>query len=629
VTGFVYQFGDFRLDCQRFELQLNGRAVRVERKPLELLILLASRQGQLVTRAEIAERLWSSEVFVDTEHGINTAVRKLRHLLRDDAEEPRFIQTVTGMGYRFVAAVAVTGTSSIYPVTEDGGEADVFGRKGIEVVERTTAKTPGRIRWIFIGSSGALAAGLILFVAGQHPLVERLMLRDRQTAIRSIAVLPLDNLSREGAQEYFSDGMTDELITELAKNSTLQITSRTSVMPYKAKRPALPEIARTLKVDGILEGSISRSGDKVHMTLQLIRSDTDKHIWAESYDRDISATVGMAEEAAHDIAKELRSATVRVANSRRVNPAAHDAYLRGNFLWFRGQNEDAGKAFREAVELQPDYALGWVGLAEYYGVAADTSMNPLEAEPLQESSARKAVALDDQLAEAHGAYGAAILFVHYDPVRSLQELSRAIEIDPKYAQAWHTRARALSSLGRFDEAIRDQKQATLLDPFARPWGMAEVYGWARRCDEAIADARARIDYAPDVYFILADSYRCKGMGKEASEALERNYERIGDTRSAGAVHRAFERGGYKAVVRWRLEDLLKRSENGWVAPLEIAKCYAELGNREKALEYLELSYRVRCPDLLWIQSDPAFDFVHTDPRYRSIIAKLGLPVLFE
>ena len=465
MAGPVYEFGGFRLDCGRFELSRDGRGIPLERKPMELLILLVGRQGELVTRAEIAQRLWSSEVFVDTEHGINTAVRKVRNLLRDRPEHPRFVQTVTGMGYRFIATVeSPVPPPASYPVA-----AEVVAVQPPTNVTPPPASAHPRL-WLALGTAATLA---IVTIALLH--------RHAAPKITSLAVIPLDNLSGDPGQDYFADGMTDELTTMLARNSTLHITSRTSAMQFKGARQSLPAIAQSLHVDGILEGSISRSGNQVHMTLQLIRADTDTHLWAESYDRSANDLAALPAEAARDIANHLHSTVPASAAGRYVNPEAHDAYLRGRYLWFRGQGEEAAKNFRRAVELQPDYALGWAGLADYYGeAAADGALNPLQALPQAEALARKAVALDDQLAEAHLSLGASILISQWDWVHAMEEISRALELNPRFVQAIHFRARMLSLAGRHQEAFQAQKAASEIGPFERPWAMVTLLEEARR-----------------------------------------------------------------------------------------------------------------------------------------------------
>ncbi len=343
----VYQFGDFRLDCGRFELLRNGHTIPLERKPMELLILLLVRKEQLVTRAEIAAHLWSSEVFVNTEHGINTAIRKIRTVLRDDPEKPVFVQTITGKGYRFIAPIAaVNGAAAGSELVELAAESAGASHRA---EAETSSRSPRWKLWFALGAGLCVAALILAAALGPHAWIDGLLRRTTRPAITSLAVLPLDNLSGDPNQEYFADGMTDELITVLARDSTLRIISRTSVMQYKGARKPLPEIARALHVDGILEGSVSRTNGQVHMTLQLIRADADTHLWADSYDRDPSQVAALPGEAAHEIANYLHSSVASTTTARYVNPEAHDAYLRGRYLWFRGQNEDAGNNFRKAV----------------------------------------------------------------------------------------------------------------------------------------------------------------------------------------------------------------------------------------------------------------------------------------
>ncbi len=264
---------------------------------------------------KFAQRLWSSEVFVDTEHGINTAVRKIRNLLRDSPEHPRFVQTVTGMGYRFIAAVVSPGP----PPGSAKLAAEAVALTPPSNATPPSARAHPRL-WLRLGTAATLAIVSLALVPGTHRLAARLLHRDAPPTLTSLAIIPLDNLSGDPRQDYFADGMTDELTTMLARNSTLHITSRTSAMQFKGARESLPAIAQSLHVDGILEGSVSRSGNQVHMTLQLIRADTDTHLWAESYDRSANDLAALPAEAARDIANHLRSAVPASAAARYVNP---------------------------------------------------------------------------------------------------------------------------------------------------------------------------------------------------------------------------------------------------------------------------------------------------------------------
>jgi TolB-like protein/DNA-binding winged helix-turn-helix (wHTH) protein len=400
VSFVVYQFGDFSLHCGRFELYRKGRRLKLERKPLELLVLLVSKHGQVVTRDEIAQCLWEREVFVDIEHGINTAIRKIRQVLGDSSDLPRFVQTISGSGYRFIAPVTAVEPEVTEPTqpTEDRVDLPPAPPEMSAPPVIPTAARPHHRLWVVAGLCVSVLLIISIFTLGPHPLAARFLDRDTHTAIGSLAVLPLNNLSGNPNEEYFADGMTDELTTMLAKDSTLRIVSRTSAMQFKDAHRSLPEIARALNVDAILEGSIARSSNRVHMTLQLIRGDTDNHLWAESYDRDTNDVAVLPDDAARAIAARLNSGTPSHANPRYIKPEAHDAYLRGHYSWVVGRNVDAGRYYQQAVDIQPDYALGWSGLADYYAmVAIRGEVDPLQALPQAEAAARKAVELDDSL----------------------------------------------------------------------------------------------------------------------------------------------------------------------------------------------------------------------------------------
>jgi TolB-like protein/DNA-binding winged helix-turn-helix (wHTH) protein len=651
----VFEFGDFRLDCDRFELCRAGRSLKLERIPLELLILLARRNGHLVTRAEIAEHLWDKEVFVDTEHGINTAIRKIRQALRDDPEQSRFVQTVTGKGYRFIAPIAEVrqplseeesgpwsgelnrriGDATMAPAPPDTFpiQEPIANRAELPSEREAQSSRSSRFRgWpVALGALAGLALLILVISLGARGLRGRSADPGAGPRISSLAVLPLDNLSGDPAQDYFADGMTDELTTMLAKNSTLRVISRTSVMQYKGAHRPLPEIAKALGVDGILEGSVERSGDKVHMTIQLIAAPSDTHVWAESYDRNANDVVSLPREAAQTIAKRLNTVVLQSAPQRYVSPEAHDAYMRGRYIWFKGSNDEAGKYFRKATELQPDYALGWTGLAGYYGAGAiDGDLNPEDAIPQTEVAASKAIELDDSLPEAHLMLSGA-MFLKWDWARADQEIARAIELNPSFAEARHFRSKMDTALGRNEEAIESEKKAMELDPFERPFAMALAYFMVRQYDAAINDARQRLETQPEdvgLHWILCETYRRKGELKEAAQEWEKIMLLLGDKGegiSATTIRRAYEKGGYNAVLLQNVSYLKQKSAKQYVSPVDLALQYAQLGRREETLALLEEGYRQHSPLLLWIQCDPAYDFLHGEERYRSIIKGIGLP----
>lgn len=446
-------------------------------------------------------------------------------------------------------------------------------------------------------------------------------------AIQSLAVLPLENLSGDSKQDYFADGMTDELTTMLAKESTLRVVSRTSAMQFKDPHRPLREVAGSLGVDGIVEGSISRADGKVHMTLQLIHAPSDTHLWADSYDRDNHDVAVLPEEAAQAIAKRLNASVASIRPARYVSPAAHDAYLQGKFHLFTGA-DGGGEFFKKAVAIQPDYAAAWAGLAQYYGSGSASNLDPRQVFGPMMDAARRAVALDDTLPEAHVALGEALFYAQWDWAGGERETRRAIQLDPEYSEAHHRLAEMLAPLNRHQEAIAEQKIATELDPFERPRAMAYLYQLARQYDDALADLKQRLATKPDdggLLFTLADVYRCNGMFKKWAETwfqIPNNWTHEVD---AEAPRRLYARGGFKAVLLGHIANEERRSKLEYVSPVTLALFYGELKQKEKTLDLLEEGLRIHDSNVLYIQCDPAFDFLHNDPRYRAVINRIGLP----
>ncbi|MGA8502288.1 MAG: winged helix-turn-helix domain-containing protein [Candidatus Sulfotelmatobacter sp.] len=626
-----YRFAEFQLDCASFELRRQGRAqksehISLERIPMELLILLLERQGSVVTRQEIVDRLWGKDVFVDTEHGINTAIHKIRQALRDDPEQPRFILTVSGKGYRFVAERSSTNGSS--SIAAPPTEAMVPPLPTATPATELAPAPKHRFRLAAVTALILLVVAGILIAVNAGGMRARLFPSTRAAQIHSIAVLPLANLSGDSSQDYFADGMTDELITALAKNRSLRVVSRTSAMRYKAVQRPVREIARELGVDGILEGSVSRNANRVHMTVQLIYAPTDTHVWAESYDRDFNQAFSLPEELSQTVAKEVKTAILPAPGQRYINPEAHDAYLRGRDFWFDGDNTHSLVYFRKAIQLQPDYAAAWSGIADSYGKFAITSERPVQEVAAEfEAAARKAVALDDSSSEAHCSFAAWYFFLAWDLPHADAESRRATELDPNYSEAHHLRSYVLAAMNRPEQSLQEAKRAIELDPFRTPWGLGYAYIQTRQIDAAINELRMRDQAYPDdvgTIFYLSEAYWLKGIGKESAEKLEKGLELMDDPEKADEIHRAFQRGGQKAVAQWRVESDKTRVRREYISSYFHARSYAYLGDRNAVLKFLDLAYHERSPLLILIQNEPIFDFVHSDPRYHALVGKLGL-----
>jgi tetratricopeptide (TPR) repeat protein len=400
-------------------------------------------------------------------------------------------------------------------------------------------------------------------------------------------------------------------------------------MQYKGVHRPLPEIARELGVDGVLEGSISRNGDNVHMTIQLIRATDDTHVWAESYDRAANDVVSLPKEASQAIANKLNRAVVQAGPARYVSPEAHDAYLRGRYLWFSDHTVQAGPYFKRATELQPDYALGWSGLALYYGASAvKGELSPAESLAQSEIATGKAMELDDSLAEAHLAAAGTAMATHWDLARADTETLKAIELDPKFAEAYHLRAKILAAQNRHAEAIETQRKGTEIDPFTRPWALALAFMEARQFDAALKDANQRLVANPNnsiLVGLMSRIYERNGMEKESVESLVKYWTLEGRGVEVTRAREAFAARGFKGVLQWKLEIAKKRAEKSYVSPVDVARLYALMGDSEKALAQLQEAYRQRATALLWMQDDPAFDGLHKDERYRAIVRGVGLP----
>jgi len=616
-TQDMVRFGLFELDLRAGQLSRNGAKIRLPQQSLQLLTALLERPGEILSREELTQRLWSSDVFVDFDHGLNKSIQKLRDALGDSADSPRYIETIPRVGYRFIAPV--NNGTRLQEQQPDPPAAQPTQDLPPAQPPASVTEDKKKSWWpLLVACLSVLAVVAAWLIHRRPPAPE---------PIHSLAVLPLDNLSGDPAQDYFADGMTDELTTMLAKDSTLRVISRTSVMQYKGARRPLPQIARELGVDGILEGSIARSGDKVHMTIQLIQASSDTHIWAESYDRAANDVVSLPGEAAQTIAKRLGSAALQPTPARYVNPEAHDAYLRGRYIWFHGDNEPAGKYFKKATELQPDYAPGWAGLASYYGQGSFDDLDPRIAIPQGIEAAKKAVELDPSLPWARLSLGA-MMFFNWNWVQADQEVMRSYELDPDFAEGYHFRAKMLNAYGRHEEAIELEKKAMELDPFERPFAMGLVLVEARQFDAAIDDIRSRLEADPQdvgLHWMLTECYRRKGDLKEAAKEWEKSELLSGNKEEAANIQRTYEKGGYQALLLRQLSKFKKKSATQYVSPFQFALQYAQLGRREETIAMLEESFQQRSPYLLFIQNDPAYDFLHSDPRYRSLIQRIGLP----
>lgn len=605
------RFGPFEVDLRSRELRKSGMKLRLPGQPFQVLVVLLEHSGDVVTREALRSMVWPGNSFGDIDHALNKAIARLREVLGDCTDTPRFVETLPRLGYRFIGPV-----ENIAEIPREVVPNEIPPRDG-------AISHAGRSRQLLFGLALLLAASGVLFVIGSR------VKSPRHAAIHSLAILPFENLSGDPAQDYLADGMTDEVIAIVSRSSGLRVISRTSVMPYRKMQRSLPEIARELGVDAILQGSARRDGSRIHATAQLISVNTGKQVWAESYDRN-SKDIGSLQNELAQAVVEQTGVTVLAASSPRksVSPEAYDAYMLGKYYAASGKSEKARECFRTAIELQPDYAAPWSGLSRYYGgIGVVGRVRSDEVRSLQEATARKALELDDSLPEAHNDMAALYYFFKWDWPRADRESARAIELNPSYAEGHHIRGYVLQTLNHPEEALREQKLAMALDPLPRPDVMVVAFIQARQFDAAVKDAQLRVEAQPESanrHGALAAALWFKGMEKEAAEELETSLRLNGDKDSALMVHRAFARGGYRAVLESQLKQLKKDASERYVSPMEFANIYGDLKRKDEALSYLEAAYQERSPKLVHIQHNPHLYLLHAEPRYQAIVKKMGL-----
>jgi TolB-like protein/DNA-binding winged helix-turn-helix (wHTH) protein/Flp pilus assembly protein TadD len=619
-----YRFFEFELDPNRYELRRQGRNLRLENIPMDLLLLLVGRGGDLISREEIIEHIWGKDVFVDSEAGINTAIRKIRQALHDDHGSPRFIQTVVGRGYRFLAPVSL--------VEESQADSNAATTNSATIEDFASGDVALRKSWILRAATAMIVVFVLVLVAANvRGTQDWLLGRSRPAAIHSLAVLPLEDLSLDPGEEYFADGMTDELITDLAQFGELRVISRTSAMRYKGKHESLPEIARELNVDAIVEGTVERSGGQVRVRAQLIRAADDRHIWSESFERKIQDVLALQTELASSIARQIGGqltspAHGRVPGNRQVSPDVYEAYLRGRYLWNKRTVEDVKKAmeyFRQAIEKDENYAPAYSGLADTLIL-----LGPREE---AKSTARKALELDPLLADAHTSLGQLLFIDDRDWVGAEREFNRAIELNPSYATAHHWFSGYLMAMGRLPQAEAEAKRAESFDPLSPIIGshLAGVYYNSRQYEKAIQQCQKTLELHPNfeqALSVLSTSQIQQGNFKEAIPQLQLLVKQDPtDSESIADLAYAQAMSGRKTEAQKALKLLDQIARVRRTRPYERAIVYMGLGERDEALKSLEKADEVRSYLVLFANVDPYLDPLQSDPRFQALMRHIGLP----
>jgi TolB-like protein/DNA-binding winged helix-turn-helix (wHTH) protein/Flp pilus assembly protein TadD len=624
------RFGFFEADIRSGELTKRGKRIRLQEQPFQLLAMLLERPGELLTREELTSKLWPNTI-IDFDHGLNKAIAKIRGALGDSAGNPRFIETVARRGYRFIADVTVAGQGQLQVVPQVASPGLGTGL-AIPADVGNSPRRPTRA-WRLLG----LGVGLLLVAVLSWSLYPR---SPSAPAIRSLAVLPLENLSGDPSQNYFAQGMTDELITRMAQISALRVISRTSVMAYTGVRKSLPEIARELNVEAVVAGSVLLSGERVRITAQLIQVPTDAPMWAQSYEGDLQDTLALQGKVARDIAEQIRvTLNIReraaLMKSKTVNRDAYEAYLKGRYFWSKRTGDGLKKAieyFNHAIEIDPTYAGAYSGLADSYALAGDWEygvLPPREAFPLAKAAAAKALALDNSLGDAHTSLAFALDLYDWDWEGAQAEYEAAIKLNPGYATAHHWYAWHLIVTGRKSEGISELRKAESLDPLSLiiSADIADALCITHLYDESMQQSRRTLELDPSfavAHYELGQALEQKHLHDEAIAEFQRAIELSGHTPAFDSnLAHAYAVSGRREEATGILKDLEARQDENASAAANIALIYVGLGEHDRAMNWLSKAYDARFNPSILLR--PAFDTLRPDVRFQDLLRRIGLP----
>ena len=658
------RFGEgYEVDLRPRRLRRGSHVLKLERIPFEILLLLLEHRDEVVTRDQIVSRIWGQGVFLDTDNSIRGAIRKLRQVLKDDAETPRFIQTVTGQGYRFVALVtpkepgaaskpeaAGVPTSDRDFVSELDSWLQARRLRIVEpdqdrAAEKTTDAGTGQANrksysWLFVGAAALLSVACLLSL-----LVVRGWRRASNPPTHSqgkivLAVLPFENLSRDPDQEFFSDGLTEEMIAQTGKlnRDRLTVVARSSVAKYKGTKLAAKEIGKELNADYLLQGSVRRSSDRVRITVQLVEAQNQTDLWTESYDRELKDLLAVQDSVVQSIASQIHIALTeeqktRLANPRQTRPEAYEAYLKGRYHWNKRTADGMQKAelyFQQAIDGDPTYAAAYSGLADCNsGLTWHGFKSPADALPKAYAAARKAVEIDAQSAEAHASL--ALVFSHsWNWAGAEAEFRRALELDPQYANAHHWYGDYLSIKSRHDEALAQASRALELDPLnlmISTW-VALRYYQARDYSRAIEQGRNSVELDSNfaaAHLLLGEGYVQAGLRSEGVSELKRAASLSGGSPLYTAqVAVALAAAGRRREALQIAHELETISRKRYVSPYGLAQIYAALKSDEDTFKWLQAAYRDRAVWMEYLAVDPIFDRYRSDHRFQELLRRIDL-----
>ncbi|MFY9560602.1 MAG: winged helix-turn-helix domain-containing protein [Terriglobales bacterium] len=620
----VVRFATFELNTATGELRKSGMTVKLRPQAAKVLILLATRRGEMVTREELTEQIWGHETFVDSEHGVNLCIRQIRAALDDDADTPRYIETFPRRGYRFIAPIA---DGPALPVQGDESQTP------LTLVPVSRPRFARREAAIFV----AITLGIVIVLAVINPVGWRdRLFASSVGSVRTIAVLPLQNLSGDPAQDYFADGMTEALTTDLARMEGLQIISRTSTMQYKAAKKPLPVIARELNADAIVEGSVQRSGNRVRVTAQLVRATDDRHLWADSYERDFRDVLALQDEVASDIAKQVESRmggpkASAPPKAATASPEAYETYLKANYYFDSFDLQKSVEYYNQAIKLDPSYAPAYAHMALAYSeMAFFGELAPNKGWGKVKEAATLALQKDERLPAGHGALALAKLHYDWDFAGAEREFKRALELNPSDADIRHEYAHYLMAIGRLAESEAESKRALELDPVGD--GLKSCLCWhsfaARDYDQSIRLAENFLKSQPNnpwEHTILGWTYEQKRMLDPAIAEFKKAVESTeGDSFFLAPLGHAYALAGNRREAEKVLQTLSDRAKKSYVSPFDVALIYTALGEKDKAFAWLDKALAERSTFLVYSKWEPRLDSLRSDPRFSQLLKQIGL-----
>lgn len=613
----ILRWGSFELEPASGELRNRGSLIKLQPQHVQLLALLVEQAGKVVTREEIRQSIWGNQTIVDFDRSINFGINQIRTALHDNPQTPRYIETVPRKGYRFIAPIIESDSGSAEQAApgENNGRSNLF-----------------RGRHWQLATLGAVALSLVLLtkIVAPWPFDSK--------RIESISVLPLENLSHDPAQDYFADGMTDELITTLAKISALRVTSRTSVMQYKETKKSVAQIARELSVDAVLEGSVLREQDRVRITVQLIRAAPERHLWAESYEAPLVGILRLQSDVARAVAQAIRikvteQERTRLTATRDVSPSAYDAFLKGRHLWeFKGEeNLVKSREFLErSIAEDPGYALAWAALADTYNYLSSWGVLPRkDTAPRAREAAEKALELDNSLVTPLVALADVKTQYEWDWAGAERLFRQAIESSPNYGDAHHTYATYLAGIGRTAEALPEARKAYEVEPLNLeyavnvPWKLYALH----RYGDAESELYRLKDWWPAFTgtYVLASIYLQTGRPREAvllaEQSVENSHRAVIELMFLGRI---LGLSGARSEGKKILDEMQQLSQRRYVPPEYIAIVYEGLGERDRAIDWFEKAYTEHSINV-WFLPDPSLESIRADPRFKKIMQRMGLP----